>query len=128
MVEHVLAKDETGVRFSLAAQFCLIFFKNHSDFKWEGVDDVIAIAGLNGAGKTSILDAIHFLCVGKSYFTATDLQCIQNDALQSGIIAKLQTEKLTDLKIKLKRMIHLMQLYIHQNIIDYILLIKIIMN
>ncbi len=81
----------------------LIFFKNHSDFKWEGVDDVIAIAGLNGAGKTSILDAIHFLCVGKSYFTATDLQCIQNDALQSGIIAKLQTEKLTDLKIKLKR-------------------------
>lgn len=81
----------------------LIFFKNHSDFKWEGVDDVVAIAGLNGAGKTSILDAIHFLCVGKSYFASTDVQCIQNDALQSGIIAKLKTDKLTDLKIKLKR-------------------------
>lgn len=81
----------------------LFFFRNHSDFRWEGVEDVIAIAGLNGAGKTTILDAIHFLCLGKSYFAATDLQCIQYDELQAGIIAKLQTDRVNDIKIKLKK-------------------------
>lgn len=30
------------------------------------------ITGLNGAGKTSILDAIYYLCNGKSYFTHLD--------------------------------------------------------
>jgi len=30
------------------------------------------IGGLNGSGKTNLLDAIHYLSFGKSYFTATD--------------------------------------------------------
>ena len=65
--------------------------------------EVTAIAGLNGVGKTSVLDAIHFLCLGKSYFSSTDIQCIQSDQLQSGILAEVENQSQFDLKIKLKR-------------------------
>ena len=64
---------------------------------------VVAIAGLNGVGKTSVLDALHFLCLGKSYFSSTDIQCIQTDKIQSGIIAQIITHENIDLKVKLKR-------------------------
>lgn len=46
----------------------LISFKNHSDFRLEMNEDVIAIAGLNGVGKTSVLDAIHFYVLGSLTF------------------------------------------------------------
>jgi|TARA_B110000902_G_C14289445_1_gene580256 DNA replication and repair protein RecF len=81
----------------------LVFFKNHSDFRLETNEDVVAIAGLNGVGKTTVLDAIHFLCLGKSYFSATDVQCIQNDELQAGILATLSADEDVDLKVKFKR-------------------------
>ena len=81
----------------------LVFFKNHSDFKLKGNEDVVAIAGLNGVGKTTVLDAIHFLCLGKSYFSSTDVQCIQSDELQAGILATLSADEEVDLKVKFKR-------------------------
>ena len=81
----------------------LISFKNHSDFRLEMNEDVIAIAGLNGVGKTSVLDAIHFLCIGKSYFSATDVQCIQEGEIQSGVLATIATSEKIELKVKLKR-------------------------
>lgn len=50
----------------------LTHFKNYlqTEFKFE--QNVVAIAGLNGKGKTNLLDAIHYLCLAKSYFSATD--------------------------------------------------------
>ncbi|MDB4107297.1 DNA replication and repair protein RecF [Bacteroidia bacterium] len=81
----------------------LIYFKNHSEFKIAGDEDVIALAGLNGVGKTSVLDAIHFLCLGKSYFSSTDVQCIQTNEQVAGIIATIDALEHTELKVKLKR-------------------------
>lgn len=81
----------------------LVFFKNHSDFRLETNEDVVAIAGLNGVGKTTVLDAIHFLCLGKSYFSSTDVQCIQNEEIQAGILATLSAEEGVNLKVKFKR-------------------------
>lgn len=80
----------------------LVYFKNHTDLSLE-MEEVTAIAGLNGVGKTSVLDAIHFLCLGKSYFSSTDIQCIQSDQLQAGILAEVENQSQFDLKIKLKR-------------------------
>ncbi|MFB1004411.1 MAG: AAA family ATPase, partial [Bacteroidia bacterium] len=81
----------------------LIFFKNHSEFKLQTNHDVIAIAGLNGVGKTTVLDALHFLCLGKSYFSGTDVQCIQTDEPQAGIISTINDGEEVQLKVKFKR-------------------------
>lgn len=51
-------------------------YKNHIKSDYEFVDGINAIYGLNGVGKTNILDAIHYLCNGKSYFTNTDSKVI----------------------------------------------------
>ena len=47
-------------------------FKNYesSEFKFE--DKFNSLVGNNGVGKTNVLDAIHYLCVGKSYFHNQD--------------------------------------------------------
>lgn len=38
---------------------------------------VVAICGSNGAGKTNLLDAIHYLCFTRSYFTRSDANTVQ---------------------------------------------------
>jgi len=37
----------------------------------------IAFTGPNGCGKTNLLDAVHFLCLGRSYFTRQDAQLVR---------------------------------------------------
>lgn len=44
-------------------------FKNYSNRSFEFSGRITGICGNNGAGKTSLLDAIHYLCFTKSYFT-----------------------------------------------------------
>ena len=57
----------------------LINFRSHSEFNLELSGKPIAIIGDNGAGKTNILDAIHYLSQTKSYFNHIDAQNIQFD-------------------------------------------------
>ena len=49
-------------------------FKNYTSKEFEFRDRVIGICGLNGKGKTNLLDAIYYLCFTRSYFTRTDAQ------------------------------------------------------
>jgi DNA replication and repair protein RecF len=48
-------------------------FKNYTlqTFKFE--KQIVGICGNNGVGKTNLLDAIHYLCFTKSYFTRDNL-------------------------------------------------------
>ncbi len=58
---------------------------------------VNAFVGLNGMGKTNLLDAIYFLCVGKSHFLTSDADVIQHDAdftRLEGIFKRQQREKI----------------------------------
>jgi DNA replication and repair protein RecF len=50
----------------------IIQFKNYLDRSFEFSNRIIGICGRNGAGKTNLLDAIHYLCFTRSYFTRTD--------------------------------------------------------
>lgn len=52
-------------------------FKNHSESKFTFTKPVNCFVGNNGAGKTNILDAIHYLSQTKSYFNHIDSQNIQ---------------------------------------------------
>ncbi len=52
-------------------------FKNHNESKFTFTKPVNCFVGDNGAGKTNILDAIHYLSQTKSYFNHIDSQNIQ---------------------------------------------------
>ena len=52
-------------------------FKNHNESKFTFTKPVNCFVGDNGAGKTNILDAIHYLSQTKSYFNHIDSQNIK---------------------------------------------------
>ena len=50
----------------------LTHFKNYDFTSFDFTQNVVGICGLNGKGKTNLLDAIYYCCFTKSYFAATD--------------------------------------------------------
>ncbi len=54
-------------------------FKNFTQKKIHFEEDLVGITGANGKGKTSILDAVHYLSLTKSYINALDKYNIQFD-------------------------------------------------
>jgi len=52
-------------------------FKNYSEATLQFSGEVSAFTGANGAGKTNLLDAIHYLSLCKSYFNPIDSQQIR---------------------------------------------------
>lgn len=57
----------------------LLNFKNYSSAEIQFSKTVNAFVGYNGAGKTNLLDAIHYLCLCKSYFNPIDSQQIKTN-------------------------------------------------
>lgn len=55
----------------------LLNFKNYCDADLQFSDTVNVFTGNNGSGKTNMLDAIHYLCLCKSYFNPIDGQQIK---------------------------------------------------
>ncbi len=68
-------------------------FKNFSEKKFKFNTDFIGITGANGAGKTTILDAIHYLSLTKSYINAKDKYNIQFGADSMSLKAKFSKEE-----------------------------------
>ncbi len=58
-------------------QLSVLNFKNYTEAQLSFSEGVNAFSGNNGAGKTNILDAIHYLSLCKSYFNAIDSQQIK---------------------------------------------------
>ncbi|MFT5512151.1 MAG: DNA replication and repair protein RecF [Bacteroidia bacterium] len=56
-------------------------FKNHEKSDFEFCAGINCFYGKNGVGKTNILDGLHYLCNGKSYFGRTDTNNIQFETL-----------------------------------------------
>ena len=55
------------------SQVTLTGYKNYGSRNFRFTGRIIGIHGLNGRGKTNLLDAIHYLCFTKSYFPGTDI-------------------------------------------------------
>ena len=60
----------------------LLQFKNYQRQSFNFDKRIVGICGKNGTGKTNLLDAIHYLCFTKSYFSRIDAVNVQQG--QSG--------------------------------------------
>ncbi|MDR0969040.1 MAG: DNA replication/repair protein RecF [Lentimicrobiaceae bacterium] len=61
-------------------QLKLSNFKSYTEAKIAFSDKINCFIGLNGAGKTNLLDAVYYLSFCKSYFTSVDRQNIRHEA------------------------------------------------
>ncbi|PAW92131.1 DNA replication and repair protein RecF [Mucilaginibacter sp. MD40] len=61
-------------------QLSFINFKNYNEAEISLAEGVNAFIGNNGAGKTNLLDAVHYLSLCKSYFNPIDSQQIKQGA------------------------------------------------
>ena len=59
----------------------LVNFKNYSEANINFSQYINALVGVNGSGKTNLLDAIHFLSMTKSAFNSQDNQSILHGQL-----------------------------------------------
>ena len=66
--------NQTDTRFTAIR---LLQFKNYADARIGFSPSFNCLLGLNGMGKTNVLDAIYYLCMGKSYFQASDSWLVQ---------------------------------------------------
>ncbi|MBA4197744.1 MAG: DNA replication and repair protein RecF [Chitinophaga sp.] len=57
----------------------LYHFKNYETCEWSFTENIVAICGANGSGKTNLLDAVYYLCFTKSYFLKQDNLVIKHD-------------------------------------------------
>jgi DNA replication and repair protein RecF len=60
------------------ASISLLQYKNYDQASFRFTERVVGICGRNGKGKTNLLDAIHYLCFTKSYFTRNDQLVVQH--------------------------------------------------
>jgi len=59
-------------------ELSLLQFRNYNQIHFHFKEAVVGICGLNGSGKTNLLDAIYYLGFTKSYFTRNDAQNVQH--------------------------------------------------
>ena len=59
----------------------LFQFKNYDFETFRFTERVVGICGRNGAGKTNLLDAIHYLCFTKSYFSRSDAANVKHGGM-----------------------------------------------
>jgi DNA replication and repair protein RecF len=62
------------------SRLTLFNFKNYEEAEFDFSPGANALTGANGSGKTNVLDAIHYLCLCKSYFHSTDSLNIRHDS------------------------------------------------
>jgi DNA replication and repair protein RecF len=56
----------------------LFHFRNYAEAEFSFGPGVNALVGPNGSGKTNVLDAIHYLCLCKSYFGSGDAHSMRH--------------------------------------------------
>ena len=77
-------------------------FKNYVSCKLQIDSDINLIHGKNGSGKTNFLDAIHYLCLSKSYFSLSDKYLVHESQDVMRLEGKFLKDDLSDLHIVAK--------------------------
>ena len=61
-------------------------FKNYAAQALEFSARLNCLTGLNGMGKTNVLDAIHFLCLSKNHLGSPDRSLVRQGVGRDGIL------------------------------------------
>lgn len=61
----------------------IINFKNHPEKTFDFSSDINCFVGNNGSGKTNILDALHYISMGKSFLGVSDFQNIRTSETEN---------------------------------------------
>lgn len=64
----------------LITQVHLQNFRNHIDTRVDWAPHLNVIVGQNGAGKTNLIDSIHYLCMSRSFVSSSDLYVVNQEA------------------------------------------------
>lgn len=75
----------------------LINFKSHSERAFEFSPQINCFVGNNGVGKTNVLDALHYLSVGKSFLGNSDINNLKSDEDFFVIESEIQNEEKEDI-------------------------------
>ncbi len=67
-------------------------FRNAEQLSLQFTAPVVAITGRNGAGKTNLLDALHYIALTRSYFNAQDNQLVRFGSDYFNITAQIEDE------------------------------------
>ena len=79
-------------------------FKNHNEKSFDFSPEINCFVGNNGAGKTNILDALHYLSMAKSFLGNLDAQNILHDSDFFAIEAEIQGDEKNDIiKVQLPK-------------------------
>jgi len=71
-------------------------FRNYLSQHFQFNDRIVAISGINGSGKTNLLDAIYFLFFTKSYFSKPDAQSVYQNLAGFRIEGNIQKNGLVN--------------------------------
>jgi DNA replication and repair protein RecF len=71
-------------------------FKNYESQNLDFSPRLNCLTGLNGMGKTNVLDAVHYLCLCKSHLGVLDKQLVKHDATFFRLEGTFEREGLTE--------------------------------
>ena len=77
-------------------KIALTGYKNYQSQNFYFSERIVGICGLNGRGKTNLLDAVNYLCFTKSYFSKSDVLNVHFGAEGFRLEGELQNEMSTE--------------------------------
>ena len=93
-------------------------FKNYSNRSFEFQERIIAICGKNGVGKTNLMDAIHYLCFTKSYFTRQDSNNVQQGNTGFRVEGQLSLNNKKEKAVCILRETNRKEFLVNENVYD----------
>lgn len=80
-----MVTSATNIREMYLSKLLALNFKNISNLELSFIPRINCLTGMNGAGKSNILDAIYSLSMTKSYFSHIELRSINYNASRASI-------------------------------------------
>jgi DNA replication and repair protein RecF len=71
-------------------------FRNYNAASFTFCNGINCITGLNGTGKTNLLEAVYYLCVGKGFFTGQDVYNVQRGEDYFRLEGRFQSQRLDE--------------------------------